>query len=168
MIDLEQAKQDIERWIVEFVEVPNPAFAGWPPCPYARAARMKRSFDVRTGRDPYFDLKNLSRWGLGSWEVIIYVYDPKEWNHHQLATSIDHANREFLLHKDMLCLEDHPDDPEIVNGVCLNQGTYALALCQSLSDLNTKAQHMANKGFYHSWPEEYLQALFQHREDPRR
>ena len=167
-MDIETVKQDIESWIVNFVEVPHPALGGWPPCPYARSARMKRSFDVRLGRDPYFDLKNVSRWGLGKWEVIVFVYDPKEWSHEQLSVSIDHANCEFLLVKDILCLEDHPEDPEIVNGVCLNQGTYALALCQSLSDLNAKAKHMASKGFYHSWPEEYLQALFQHREDPRR
>ena len=58
-------------------------------------------------------------------------------------------------------------DVEMVNGVCMNQGTYALALVQSLSDLNVKAQQMATKGFYDSWPEDYLQQLFQHRQDPR-
>jgi hypothetical protein len=64
-------------------------------------------------------------------------------------------------------MEDHPSDPEIVNGVCMNQGTYALALIQGLSDLNVKARQMAAKGFYHGWPEEYLQGLFNHRQDPR-
>lgn len=166
-MDIETVKQDIEKWIVNFVEVPHPALGGWPPCPYARSARVKQSFDVRIGRDPYFDLKNLSRWGLGKWEVVVLVYDPKEWTHEQLSVSIDHANCEFLLHRDMLCLEDHPDDVEIVNGVCMNQGTYALALVQSLSDLNTKARLMATKGFYDTWPEDYLQSLFQHRQDPR-
>lgn len=167
MIDLAQAQQDIEQWIVNFLQVPHPALGGWPPCPYARSARMKRSFEVRIGIDPYYDLKNLGRWGLGNKEVIVYVYDPKTWSHEQLATSIDSANREFLLNKDILCLEDHPDDAEIVNGVCMNQGKYAMAMCQSLSDLNAKAKLMAAKGFYNSWPEEYLTALFHHRQDPR-
>jgi hypothetical protein len=84
-----------------------------------------------------------------------------------LSASIESANKEVLLPRDMLALEDHPDDAEMVNGVCMNQGTYALALVQSLSDLNTKAKLMASKGFYHTWPEEYLQQLFQHRKDPR-
>lgn len=167
MINLEQATADIEQWIINFVEVPNPALGGWPPCPYARAARMKRSFEVRLGVDPYFDLKNLGRWGLGNREVIVYVYDPKEWSHAQLSCSIASANQEFLLHKDILCLEDHPNDVEMVNGICMNQGKYAMAMCQSLSDLNSKAKLMADKGFYNSWPEEYLTALFQHRKDPR-
>jgi hypothetical protein len=166
-MNLETVKQDIESWIVNFVEVPHPALGGFPPCPYARSARLKRSYQVFLGTDPYYDLKHRARHGIGDSEVIIYAYDPNEWSHELFASSLDQANREFLLSADLLALEDHPHDVEIVNGVCMNQGTYALALVQSVSDLNTKARLMANKGFYDTWPEEYLQALFQHRQDPR-
>ena len=62
---------------------------------------------------------------------------------------------------------EYPADPEIVNGISMNQGNYALALVQGLGDLNEKAQLVARKGFYDTWPEEYLTVLFQHREDPR-
>ena len=166
-MDIETVTQDIEQWIVNFVEVPHPALGGWAPCPYARSARMKKSYDVRVGVHPYFDLKNQARWGMGHREVIIYAYDPVEWPYELFSDSLKIANKEFLLHKDLLALEDHPADVEMVNGVCMNQGTYALALVQSLSDLNAKAQTMASKGFYHNWPEEYLTGLFEHRKDPR-
>ena len=166
-MDLETVTQDIENWIVNFVEVPHPALGGWAPCPYARSARMKKSYDVHVGVDPYFDLKNRARWGMGNKEVIIYAYDPVEWPYELFSDSLKNANREHLLHNNILALEDHPADVEMVNGVCMNQGKYALALVQSLSDLNTKAKLMAEKGFYHNWPEEYLQGLFEHREDPR-
>ena len=166
-MDIEQVKQDIENWIINFVEVPHPALGGWPPCPFARQARMKRSFEVYLGTDPYYDLKNRARWGMDSREVIIYAYDPQEWPHKLFSASIESANNEHLLRVDLLALEDHPADVENVNGVVMNQGTYALALVQSLSDLNAKARQMASKGFYDTWPEEYLQSLFQHREDPR-
>ena len=166
-MEIETVKQHIESWIVNFVEVPHPALGGFPPCPFARQARMKRTFEVYLGTDPYYDLKNRARWGMGDREVIIYAYDPQEWPHELFAASIQSANTEHLLRADILALEDHPDDAEIVNGVCMNQGTYALALVQSLSDLNAKAKQMASKGFYHNWPEEYLQGLFQHRQDPR-
>jgi hypothetical protein len=166
-MNLETVKQDIENWIVNFVEVPHPALGGFPPCPYARSARLKRSYQVFLGTDPYYDLKHRARHGIGNSEVIIYAYDPTEWSHELFFSSLDQANQEFLLSADLLALEDHPHDVEIVNGVCMNQGTYALALVQSVSDLNTKARLMANKGFYHTWPEQYLQALFQHRQDPR-
>lgn len=166
-MDLEQVKKDIESWIVNFVEVPHPALGNFPPCPYARSARLKQSYDVFLGMDPYYDLKNRARWGMGNREVIIYVYDPKEWPHPLFSASIENANTEFLLRADILALEDHPEDEENVNGVIMNQGTYALALVQNLSDLNDKARLMARKGFYDSWPEDYLQALFRHRQDPR-
>lgn len=167
MLNLEQVTKDIADWIVNFVEVPHPALGGFPPCPYARNARLKNSYQVFVGSDPYFDLKNIARHGMGNREVIIYAYDPEEWPHDLFSSSLDHANHDFLLAADLLTLEDHPGDPEIVNGICMNQGTYALALVQSLSDLDAKARIMAAKGFYDSWPEDYLSALFQHRKDPR-
>ena len=166
-MDLDTVKQDIENWIVNFVEVPHPALGGWAPCPYARSARMKKSYDVHVGVDPYFDLKNRARWGMGNREVIIYAYDPVEWPYALFSDSLKNANREHLLHNNILALEDHPSNVEMVNGVCMNQGKYALALVQSLSDLNTKAKLIAQKGFYHNWPEEYLAGLFEHRKDPR-
>jgi hypothetical protein len=166
-MDIEQVKKDIELWIANFLEVPHPALGGFSPCPYARSARVKNSYAVYLGADPYYDLKHRGRQGMGDKEVVIYVYDPREWTHEQLAGSIELANKEVLVPRDMLALEDHPDDVEMVNGVCMNQGTYALALVQSLSDLNAKAKQMSNQGFYHSWPEEYLTGLFQHRQDPR-
>ena len=167
-MEIAKVKADIEQWIVNFVEVPHPALGGFPPCPYARSARLKKSYEVYLGTDPYYDLKNRARRGMGDKEVVIYVYDPVEWPHELFAASLDNANREFLLDADILALEDHPADVEDVNGVIMNQGTYALALVQSLSDLNNKAQLVAKKGFYDAWPDEYLTALFQHREDPRK
>ena len=167
MLNVDAVKQDIERWIVDFVEVPHPALGGWAPCPYARKARLDRDFTVRVGVNPYFDLLNVARDGLGGKSVLIIAYNPNEFFYSQFTSDIKAANEEALLRNDLLALEDHPGDPEIVNGVCMNQGTYALALVQSLSDLNEKAQLVAKKGFYDTWPEDYLQALFKHRKDPR-
>jgi hypothetical protein len=167
MLNLKTVKQDIEKWIVDFVEVPHPALGGWAPCPYARKARLDRDFEVKLGLAPIHDLVQTSRNGLEGKSVVIFVYDPKDVSYTELSYAIDVCNKEFLLPNNLLSLEDHPDDPEVVNGVCMNNGTYALALVQSLSDLNEKAQLVARKGFYDTWSEEYLQALFKHREDPR-
>lgn len=167
MLDLDTVRYDIERWIETFVEVPHPALGGWAPCPYARKARLDRDFEVRLGVNPYFDLKVIAQTGINK-SVVIFAYESTTYTAEQFHTQLESANREFLLAKDLLVLEDHPDLPELVNGVSMNQGTYALALVQSLGDLNQKARLMASKGFYDTWPEEYLTELFQHRQDPRR
>ncbi len=166
-MDIEQVKQSILAWSENFLEVPHPALGNWSPCPYARRARLNHQVDIRLGTDPYFDLEALAAQGLGSAQVVIFAYDPEIQSRNQFADKLEQANRDFLLAADLIVLEDHPGDLEIVNGVSMNQGTYALAMCQSLSDLDLKARMMANKGFYHAWPEEYLQQLFEHRQDPR-
>ena len=166
-MDIETVTADILAWSETFVEVPHPALGGWPPCPFARSARLNKTIQVLTGADPYFDLRNRARWGMGRYEVIVYAYDPEEWPYARFHSSIESANREILLARDMLALEDHPADVENVNGVIMNQGKYALVLVQSLSKLNTAAKQMGSKGFYHTWPEEYLTGLFEHRVDPR-
>ena len=167
MLNLETVTKDIEQWIENFVEVPHPNLGGWAPCPYARKARLDRDFDVRLGLAPIHDLIKVSRHGLAGKSVVIFVYDPQDISAEELSHAVDVCNREFLVPNNLLALEDHPDDPEVVNGVAMNNGTYALILMQSLSDLDEKAQLMARKGFYDTWPEEYLTPLFRHRKDPR-
>lgn len=166
MLDITQVQQDINRWIETFVEVPHPAMGGWAPCPYARRARLDRDFDVRIGVNPYFDLKVVAQTGITK-SVIIFAYESAAYSYEHFHVMLESANKEFLLSKDLLALEDHPGLPETVNGVCMNQGTYALSLVQSLGDLNDKARMIASKGFYTGWPEQYLQDLFCHRQDPR-
>jgi hypothetical protein len=167
MLNLETVKADIEQWIVNFVEVKNPALGGWPPCPYARKARLENDFEIWLGKDLGADLEELSRTGITK-SVVIVVYEGHRYTASQFNQTINDLNNQLLVKHNLLALADHPGDPEIVNGISMNQGTYAMALVQSLSDLNAKAKTMAKKGFYDTWPEDYLQMLFQHREDPRK
>lgn len=166
-MQLEQAAQDIVQWIQQFLEVPHPALNGWPPCPYARSARIKGTVDIRPGTVPSADLESIAQTGLGSWELVIYVYDPQEISHQLLSQSIQEKNVTHLVPQRLLALEDHPHDVEYVNGVCMNQGTWAMAMVQSLDELNQRAAALARQGYYHNWDPEYLQGLFQHRQDPR-
>ena len=164
---LSEVQQDIAHWIENFLEVSNPALGGRSPCPFARSARLKNSYQVRLGTDAYSDMMDISREGLGDLEVVIYAYPRDFYTADQFADIVDKTNQGFLLPVDLIALDDHPDNLELVNDVCFNQGTYALALVQSLSDLNSRAKIMAQQGFYDTWPEQYLQDLFKHREDPR-
>lgn len=164
-MDFVQAKIDIINWVTGFVEQPHPALNGWPPCPHARRARLDGQFDIRPGQiDPYADLRSVA---MGDYMVIAYVYDASQIDADRFNQQIESVNRAFLIPRDIIALADHPDAPENVLGVSMNQGTYALAFVQPLAKLNAFARQIAGKGYYHSWPEDYLQDLFQFREDPR-
>jgi hypothetical protein len=95
-MDIETVTQDILTWSETFVEVPHPSLGGWPPCPFARQARLNRTIQVLIGADPYFDLKNRSRWGMGSHEVIVYAYDPAEWPYSRFHSAIQDASHSMV------------------------------------------------------------------------
>jgi len=164
-MDFEQARQDIMRWITGFVERPHPALNGWPPCPHALKARTENLLDIRPGvTDPYTDLRSVE---LGRFEVIAFVYDPAEFTAWEFEEQIRAVNAAFLVPRNLVALADHPDALEIVNGVSMNQGHWAIVFVQSLTKLNSHARTLADRGFYHDWPKDYLAVLFEHRQDPR-
>jgi hypothetical protein len=165
-MDITQARQDILQWITDFVEVPHPALAGWPPCPFARAARLKGLLDIRAGgADPYIDMRAVT--DMAGYDVICLVYDPGEFLAQEFNELVTGANAAFLAGRGLIALADHPDDREEVNGVVMNQGQYALVFVQDLAKLNSHASQLAQRGFYSNWPEAYLETLFQGRRDPR-
>jgi hypothetical protein len=165
-MDIDQARQDILQWITDFVEMPRAELAGWPPCPFARAARLKGLLDIRAGgADPYIDMRGVA--DMAGYDVICLVYDPREFPATEFNELVTGANSAFLAGRGLIALADHPDDREEVNGVVMNQGQYALVFVQDLAKLNSHAQQLAQRGFYSNWPEAYLETLFQGREDPR-
>jgi hypothetical protein len=164
-MNFEQAKKDIEQWIMDFVEKPIPQLNGWAPCPYARQARLSKKVDIRQGcYNPIDDLKHVV---MKEFDVVAYVYGRERWPADEFNQLVDIVNHVHLSGQGLIALADHPDDAESVNGVAMNQGTYAIVFVQDLTKLNHFAKILGNKGFYNGWDEEYLKVLFAGREDPR-
>lgn len=162
---LEQARQDILHWIENFVEKPNTNLNGWPPCPYARRARLADLLDIRQGAEPYMDGMSLIE--MGRWDVIAYVYDPNSIDAHTFDQEISTVNSGFLVPRGLLALGDHPDLPEQVRGVAMNQGRWAIMFVQDLKKLDAAAQDLDQRNYYVGWDEQYLAELFRFRQDPR-
>ena len=57
--------------------------------------------------------------------------------------------------KDIVVLEDHPDDIEEVKNFKLNFGECCLLLVQSRSKLNEARAYLESKGYYKNWDAEY-------------
>ena len=155
-MDFEKAKQDILNWVENFVEQSNPSLNGWSPCPFARRSRLENRLQICEGSELLQDTSDLiSSWD-DKYDVVIFVYDKEQYTVDELSTHIEQINKEHALPKDILILEDHPSDLEIVNGVGMNQGQYILVLCQRFSKVNLASADLKDQGYYNMWPKEYF------------
>ena len=140
----------IEEWIEKFVSVHNDALNSIP-CPYAKAALIKYHETEDVGQS----LSNtLNNWSDDAHVVVIYTatsnYTPEE-----LKTIVKDFNS-ISMREDLVALEDHPDDEEIINGVKMNFGKCILILVQRLSVINRKSEWLKEQGYYDNWSEENL------------
>ena len=166
---IDQVKVDIAQWLINFVEVPHPALGNFPPCPFARQARLQNKYDVRLGDDLERDLFLFAKKKyMGKNDVIIYAYPAKQYDDAYFNFIVDVMNNSKGFKKrNLIALGDHPDTIEEHNGVRFNMGKYALVLLQDKIKLHDHAKLLALKGYYDGWDEEYLQDVFTHRRDPR-
>jgi hypothetical protein len=160
-----QIHQDITEWIKDFVETPHPLLNNWPPCPYARQARLQGTVDIQVGTAPCQDLQRLTQTGLGQHEVVILVYDPVAWPLAKFRLDWM-AALPATKASGLYVLEDHPSELETVRDVVMNHGQYAILFVQMRKKLELAAQHLAARGYYHGWDRLYLDGLFEGREDP--
>ena len=150
-----QARLDILNWIEDFVEQSNPNLNNWSPCPFARRSRLENRLSILQGKDVGSDVDDLVLSWNDSYDVVIFVYDKDRYAIDELADSVEQLNKRYTLSKDILVLEDHPMDPEIVNSVKMNQGQYILVLCQRFSKVNLASAELKEQGYYDTWSKEY-------------
>ena len=147
MLTQDTVESALLKWMEEFVEVPHPGLGGWPPCPFARQARLSKNIDIRAGTDPFIDSTSLLEYNWDK-EVVVFWY-----NHIDPDSFLDSVNRanSVLLEKDIVALEDHPDTEEIIAGVKMNFGLCPIIVLQKNSKLNQAADQLKEKGYYHTW-----------------
>lgn len=155
MLTQESVTSALLKWMEEFVEVPHPSLGGWPPCPFARQARLSRNIDIRQGQDPFDDCTSLLDYDWVK-EVLVFWYD--EIDPELFIDSVNRAN-DILLAKDIVALEDHPATEEIISGVKMNFGLCPIIILQKNSKLNQSADQLREKGYYHTWSQSDLDKI---------
>ena len=149
--------KEIQAWMQSFVEKPNPKFGNMPPCPYARQARLQNKIDIKDlDKDYFVCLTDAARTWTDEFDVVIFVerivnrYEPQE-----LSAIVEEVNKRVMPIY-IVCLEDHPHEPEIINGVQMNNGKYVLVLMQRLSKINDASKQLENTSYYQHWTKENL------------
>jgi len=159
----DQARQSILSWIENFVEVANPDLNGWPPCPFARRTRLEHRLDIRPGASLLVDGYDVVDTWNDRYDVVITVYSRHKYSSTEVADAVAALNK-MSLPKDILFLDDHPDDTELVNNVCMNQGEYILVLTQRFSKVNDASADLKSQGYYKLWPNDYYDKVVGWRE----
>lgn len=154
-MSFEQVKKNIVSWIENFVEQSNPKLNGWAPCPFARRSRLENKLKISKGTEVIVDTKTLISTWDDNFDVVIFVYNKEQYTVDELEACIEKINKEHAMPNDILLLEDHPMDPEIVNTVRMNQGQYILVLCQRFSKVNLASAELKEQGYYDVWSKEY-------------
>lgn len=147
MINQSTVEQALLKWMQEFVESPHPSLGNWPPCPYARQARLSNNILIKPGVDPYTDGITLLSYDWSK-EVVIFWYEQIDPG---LFVELTNKVNAELLKQNIVILEDHPEVVETVSGVTMNFGVCPIIVCQKLDKLNQAADQLRAKGYYDTW-----------------
>jgi hypothetical protein len=159
-MDQQLITQQLIQWMTDFVEKPNPLLNGWAPCPYARQARINNKFEiVFSSHDLLLVTCEQNLHKLEEKDVIIVCFDHKAVPVDGLTELVKAYNHGFLLPRNYVILEDHPDDEEVINGVRMNFGQCGLLLLSKLSVLNEASDQLRSKGYYDHWSKENLDSV---------
>lgn len=144
-------EKQLINWMKTFVEVPHPTLGDWPPCPYARHARIDNKIAFIESK--FGNLVNTVEQNLvllDTKDVLVIWFDHNDVDPVTLSGFV-RAHNELLMPRDYVILEDHPDALEFVSGVNMNFGKCALLLVQRLSKLNKASDQLQLKGYYQHW-----------------
>ena len=149
-------KKSLEEWLENFVEVPNPKLGDWPPCPFARQARLSNKIEIKFADFPKFDhIVNQSLADLETKDVIIICFDHEKISANILQKYVQIANQK-LMPLNYVILEDHPDIIEFINEVNMNFNKCGLLILQKLNKLNQASLQLKSKGYYNYWTKEEI------------
>ena len=89
-------------------------------------------------------------------EVVVIYFDHTKISALELEKLINVYNRQVLMARNYVILEDHPDAVELVNGVHMNFGHCGLLIIQKLDKLTTASEQLKSKGYYNTWSQSEL------------
>jgi hypothetical protein len=153
---------DIKQWVEDFVSVHNTEL-GTVPCPFAKQAVLKKTIKyVNTERISEQLVSTLDNW-TDDYEVVVLYTDTLLYTPNEVSDIVDKFN-ELAMKHDIVALEDHPSDSEVINGVKMNFGKAILVLVQRLSKLNKASAILKRQGYYDNWSQENYDDVVRWRE----
>lgn len=154
-----ELQKDVEDWVYDFVSVYNEQLEAIP-CPFAKQAVVNNRIIWKIATTEYelekicTDYTDQELWAHK--EVLVVGINPEHMSFTVLEDEIDRLNKEVLRPSGFIALEDHPHKSEVVSGVRMNHGKWALVLIQSEEKLGKASKILEKQGYYKKWNREQL------------
>ena len=148
-------EQDIWTWITEFIEVNNKFYDyKFPPCPFARAARLKGLVDVKvySNGNPYSYVKSQVEDLIAQKKFNVRVMAFPYWMRwlYPLHWALQHLNKKIIR-----------DDFYIQYGKILTtvNTPYFVVIVNKLSDVLSAHESLKKTSYYNPWSHDHYEEV---------
>jgi len=165
-------KEDVRKWSLHYLEVPNVHLGGMPACPFAKKtwAENKVLVEVKEKNKWYKSQLNLhlNQLDLNIHELLIFCDPYFNYSLQQFQEIIDEYNY-WYNKKDIFFMGFHPTNPaneEEQEFLVTPNGEYpqvesdmrySMMLAQKFSQLQEASDKLHKAGYYNKWPKGYYQ-----------
>ena len=169
---------DILTWSEKYLEPKNKYLGDVPVCPYARMARLKKTYRILECKkfENFLDtiLQAAEMAKDPEIQIVIVGCDDIQYEPEELAAVI-HAYNLVFVPQDIYLMASHPYDEEeeepvefLDTGEWTPENEFLMVLIQNFDKLERASDIMNKKGYYAAWPSDYYEGTVLKRQTYRR
>ena len=169
---------DILTWSEKYLEPKNKHLGNVPVCPYARMARLQKTYRILECRnfEKFLDtiLQAAEMAKDPEIQIVIVGCDDIQYEPEELAAVI-HAYNLVFVPQDIYVMCSHPyDDEEEEDIEFLDtddwepSNSFMMVLVQKFDELEKASDNLRKTGYYQHWPSDYYEGTVNKRKSYRR
>ena len=169
---------DILTWSEKYLEPKNKHLCNVPVCPYARMARLQKTYRILECRnfEKFLDtiLQAAEMAKDPEIQIVIVGCDDIQYEPEELAAVI-HAYNLVFVPQDIYMMCSHPyDDEEEEDIEFLDtddwepSNSFMMVLVQKFDELEKASDNLRKTGYYQHWPSDYYEGTVNKRKSYRR
>ena len=169
---------DILSWSEKYLEPKNKHLGNVPVCPYARMARLQKTYRILECRnfEKFLDtiLQAAEMAKDPEIQIVIVGCDDIQYEPEELAAVI-HAYNLVFVPQDIYMMCSHPyDDEEEEDIEFLDtddwepSNSFMMVLVQKFDELEKASDNLRKTGYYQHWPSDYYEGTVNKRKSYRR
>jgi hypothetical protein len=165
---VEQVRKDIQHWILNFVEAPNPHYGEkFPVCPYARQARLAGESSVKVyqaGSVRKFIEQCADELAQDNQhKVLMIAFPPRVKYYPGIHRYIYNLDKQ-LVARDLYALGGQAVGTESCYPGWFNRGEYFVVGINTLSNVLPAVESLKSAGYYQNWSQEHYHAVVERRQ----